>query len=98
MTSKQTENLRKEGKSSTYSYAPKHLRPLNLAVNTVGKMIMDNAYGYDVMSNVLSVVNEAAFPEKDISTVLDRSSYGTRQTISKTAGSKTQRATQNNIQ
>lgn len=71
MTSKQTENLRKEGKSSTYSYAPKHLRLLNLAVNTEDKMIMDNAYGYDVVSNVLSVVNKEAIPEKDISTVLD---------------------------
>jgi len=33
-------------------------------LNAGGKTIMDNAYGYDVVSNVLSVVNKAAIPEK----------------------------------
>ena len=33
-------------------------------INAGGKTIMDNAYGYDVVSNVLSVVNKAAIPEK----------------------------------
>lgn len=70
MTSKQTENLRKGGKSITYFSDPKRRRILNLAVNTEGKMIMDNAYGYDVVRNVLSVVNKEAISEKDISTVL----------------------------
>ena len=49
--------------------------------------IMDNAYSYDAVSNGLSVVNKAAFPVKGISTILDGSIYGSRQTISKTAGS-----------
>ena len=60
--------------------------------------IMDNLYSYDAVSNVLSVVSKVAFPVKGISTVLNGSTYASRQTISKTADSKTQRATQNNNQ
>jgi len=35
----------------------------NLTVNAGGKSIMDNAYAYDAVSNVLSVANKAALPE-----------------------------------
>ncbi|WP_281698699.1 hypothetical protein [Hallella colorans] len=52
------------GAETFYSYDPQRRRLQNLAVNAGGKTIMDNAYGYDVMSNVLSVVNKAAIPEK----------------------------------
>ena len=43
---------------------PQRRRLQNLAVNAGGKTIMENAYGYDLVSNVLSVVNKAAIPEK----------------------------------
>ena len=95
MTSKHTENLKTEGKSITYSYDPQRRRLQNLVV--IGT-IMDNAYSYDAVCNVLSVVNKAAFPVKGISAVLDGSIYGSRQTISKTTGSKTQKVTLNNSQ
>ena len=52
------------GAETFYAYDPQRRRLQNLAVNAGGKTIMDNAYGYDVMSNVLSVVNKAAIPEK----------------------------------
>ena len=52
------------GAETFYSYDPQRRRLQNLAVNAGGKTIMDNAYGYDVVSNVLSVVNKAAIPEK----------------------------------
>ena len=52
------------GVETFYSYDPQRRRLQNLAVNAGGKTIMDNAYGYDVVSNVLSVVNKAAIPEK----------------------------------
>ncbi|MBR8712513.1 hypothetical protein IX318_000343 [Porphyromonas levii] len=65
MTSKQTANLRKEGKSITYRYDPKRRRLQNLAVNTKGKTIMDNAYGYDAVSNVLSIANNAPLPQSN---------------------------------
>ena len=61
--------------------------------------IMDNLYSYDAVSNNgLPVVSKATFPVKDISTVLNGSTYASRQAISKIAGSKTQRAIQNNNQ
>ncbi|MBL6452721.1 MAG: hypothetical protein JNG44_03360 [Porphyromonas sp.] len=60
--------------------------------------IMDNLYSYDAVSNGLPVVSKVIFPVKGISTVLNGSTYASRQTISKTADSKTQRATQNNNQ
>ena len=71
MTSKQTENLKTEGKSITYSYAPQHRRLQNLVVNAKVGTIMDNAYSYDAVRNGLSVVSKAAFPVKGISTVID---------------------------
>ena len=49
------------GVETFYSYDPQRRRLQNLAVNAGGKTIMDNAYGYDVVSNVLSVVNKAAY-------------------------------------
>ena len=98
MTSKQTENLKTEGKSITYSYDPQHRRLQNLVVNAKVGTIMDNLYSYDAVSNGLSVVSKAAFPAKGISTILDGSIYGSRQTISKTTGSKTQKVTLNNSQ
>ena len=52
------------GAETFYSYDPQRRRLQNLAVNAGGKTIMDNAYGYDLVSNVLSVVNKAAIPEK----------------------------------
>lgn len=60
--------------------------------------IMDNLYSYDAVSNGLPVVSKVTFPVKGISTVLNGSTYASRQTISKTADSKTQRAIQNNNQ
>ncbi len=60
--------------------------------------IMDNLYSYNAVSNVFSVVNKVAFPVKGISTILNGSTYGSRQTIPKTAGSKTQKTTLNNSQ
>ena len=98
MTSKQTENLKTEGKSITYSYDPQRRRLQNLVVNAKVGTIMGNAYSYDAVSNGLSVVSKAAFPVKGISTILDGSIYGSRQTISKTTGSKTQKVTLNNNQ
>ena len=52
------------GAETFYSYDPQRRRLQDLAVNAGGKTIMDNAYSYDVVSNVLSVVNKAAIPEK----------------------------------
>ena len=63
MTSKQTENLKKEGKSITYSYDPQRRRLENLVVNAKAGTIMDNAYSYDAVSNVLSVKNNAPLPQ-----------------------------------
>ncbi|WP_299262284.1 hypothetical protein [uncultured Porphyromonas sp.] len=60
--------------------------------------IMDNLYSYDAVSNGLPVVSKVTFPVKGISTILNGSTYGSRQIIPKTAGSKTQKATLNNSQ
>ena len=46
-----------------YTYEPARRRLQNLTVNAGGKSIMDNAYTYDAVSNVLSVANKAALPE-----------------------------------
>ena len=46
-----------------YTYEPARRRLQNLTVNAGGKSIMDNAYAYDAVSNVLSVANKAALPE-----------------------------------
>ena len=42
-----------------YTYDPQRRRLQNLTVNSGGNTIMDNAYTYDAVSNVLSVVNGA---------------------------------------
>ena len=51
------------GAETFYTYEPAHCRLQNLTVNAGGKSIMDNAYAYDAVSNVLSVANKAALPE-----------------------------------
>ena len=51
------------GAETFYAYDPQRRRLQNLAVNAGGKTIMDNAYGYDLVSNVLSVVNKAPLPQ-----------------------------------
>ena len=51
------------GVETFYSYDPQRRRLQNLAVNAGGKTIMDNAYGYDIVSNVLSVKNNAPLPQ-----------------------------------
>ena len=51
------------GAETFYSYDPQRRRLQNLAVNAGGKTIMDNAYGYDAVSNVLSIANHAPLPQ-----------------------------------
>ena len=51
------------GAETFYSYDPKRRRLQNLAVNAGGKTIMDNAYSYDAVSNVLGVKNNAPLPQ-----------------------------------
>ena len=51
------------GAETFYTYEPARRRLQNLTVNAGGKSIMDNAYTYDAVSNVLSVANKAALPE-----------------------------------
>ena len=51
------------GAETFYSYDPQRRRLQNLAVNAGGKTIMDNVYGYDAVSNVLSVANNAPLPQ-----------------------------------
>ena len=51
------------GAETFYTYEPARRRLQNLKVNAGGKSIMDNAYAYDAVSNVLSVTNKAALPE-----------------------------------
>ena len=51
------------GVETFYSYDPKRRRLQNLAVNAGGKTIMDNAYSYDAVSNVLGVQNNAPLPQ-----------------------------------
>ena len=51
------------GAETFYIYEPARRRLQNLTVNAGGKSIMDNAYAYDAVSNVLSVANKAALPE-----------------------------------
>lgn len=48
------------GAETFYTYEPAHCRLQNLTVNAGGKSIMDNAYAYDAVSNVLSVANKAS--------------------------------------
>ena len=51
------------GAESFYTYDPQRRRLQNLTVNSGGNTIMDNAYTYDAVSNVLSVVNGASVPQ-----------------------------------
>ncbi len=51
------------GAETFYSYDPQRRRLQNLAVNAGGKTIMDNAYSYDAVSNVLGVQNNAPLPQ-----------------------------------
>ena len=51
------------GAETFYSYDPQRRRLQNLVVNAKAGTIMDNAYTYDAMSNVLSVKNGASVPQ-----------------------------------
>ena len=51
------------GAETFYSYDPQRRRLQNLVVNAKAGTIMDNAYSYDAMSNVLSVANNAPLPQ-----------------------------------
>ena len=51
------------GAETFYSYAPQRRRLQILVVNAKAGTIMDNAYTYDAVSNVLSVVNGASVPQ-----------------------------------
>ncbi len=51
------------GAETFYTYDPQRRRLHNLTVNSGGNTIMDNAYTYDAVSNVLSVVNGASVPQ-----------------------------------
>ena len=51
------------GTETFYTYDPQRRRLQNLTVNSGGNTIMDNAYTYDAVSNVLSVVNGASVPQ-----------------------------------
>ena len=51
------------GAETFYTYDPQRRRLQNLTANSGGNTIMDNAYTYDAVSNVLSVVNGASVPQ-----------------------------------
>lgn len=51
------------GAETFYTYDSQRRRLQNLTVNSGGNTIMDNAYTYDAVSNVLSVVNGASVPQ-----------------------------------
>ena len=51
------------GAETFYSYDPQRRRLQNLVVNAKAGTIMDYAYTYDAVSNVLSVVNGASVPQ-----------------------------------
>ena len=51
------------GAETFYSYDPQRHRLQNLVVNAKAGTIMDNAYTYDAVSNVLSVKNGAPLPQ-----------------------------------
>ena len=57
------ERVGRGGKSDEAPYDPQRRRLQNLTVNSGGNTIMDNAYTYDAVSNVLSVVNGASVPQ-----------------------------------
>ena len=51
------------GAETFYSYDPARRRLQNLVVNTKAGIIMDNAYSYDAVSNVLGIKNNAPLPQ-----------------------------------
>ena len=51
------------GAETFYSYDPAHRRLQNLVVNAKAGTIMDNAYSYDAVSNVLGIKNNAPLPQ-----------------------------------
>ena len=51
------------GAETFYSYDPQRRRLQNLVVNAKAGTIMDNAYSYDAVSNVLGVQNNAPLPQ-----------------------------------
>lgn len=51
------------GAETFYSYDPARRRLQNLVVNAKAGTIMDNAYSYDAVSNVLGVKNNAPLPQ-----------------------------------
>ena len=51
------------GAETFYSYDPQHRRLQNLVVNAKAGTIMDNAYTYDAVSNVLGIKNNAPLPQ-----------------------------------
>ena len=51
------------GAETFYTYEPQRRRLQGLKVDAGGRTIMDNAYTYDAVSNVLGVTNSAALPQ-----------------------------------
>ena len=51
------------GAETFYSYDPARRRLQNLVVNAKTGTIMDNAYSYDAVSNVLGIKNNAPLPQ-----------------------------------
>ena len=51
------------GAETFYTYDPQRRRLQNLAVTSSAGPIMDNAYSYDAVSNVLSIANAAPLPQ-----------------------------------
>ena len=51
------------GAETFYSYDPARRRLQNLVVNAKSGTIMDNAYSYDAVSNVLGIKNNAPLPQ-----------------------------------
>ena len=52
------------GAETFYSYDPARRRLQNLVVNAKAGTIMDNAYSYDAVSNVLGIKNNAPLPQR----------------------------------
>lgn len=53
----------RNGVETFYTYDPQRRRLQNLAVTSSAGTIMDNAYRYDAVSNVLSIANAAPMPQ-----------------------------------
>jgi RHS repeat-associated protein len=55
------------GTQTTYTYEPDRRRLQNLTATTgKGRRIMDNSYGYDKVSNILSLTNNAPVPTSNL--------------------------------